>query len=421
MAENIKSMFDKFSFISKWSLDSGLSDASFGELKYDYQNGCILKITPSFLNENQYFNSDVKKYEKIYGLSENGTFILGTGYSLGLNGNIPELITESIKINRFSLSNFNFIEEFSPNKLYINFTGIENWLPKPNIAVPVKNNTIGIILDPIGVKLGNVKYKDNNYSLTIEYAANKEILNPNANKVALNYQSFLSLFYGKKFNDEQAIEISESLLNFFELIAFPANLKIIQLSNGNKQRYLFVRQNHKVYLNEDSFPEKALLRYNDVKDSLGLLVTNWFNKKDTLNRLVKYYLATIHFDTIVENDLINLTQGIESYYYNLKRVSLKDKIVKFIGELPDIYTEILMDHFTDVDKWIEKIKNTRVYITHGTKKDKAIHDPQKLTVSVMVLSFLVRVFILQQIGVGIENERLERKLEGIFDMNVIQL
>ncbi len=63
------------------------------------------------------------------------------------------------------------------------------------------------------------------------------------------------------------------------------------------------------------------------------MINNWVSSSKELQLLVDDYLLTVNYRSVIENDLVNYTQGIESYFRN-ERLTLRDKINKFIEELP---------------------------------------------------------------------------------------
>jgi hypothetical protein len=59
------------------------------------------------------------------------------------------------------------------------------------------------------------------------------------------------------------------------------------------------------------------------------VINNWVSSSKELQLLVDDYLLTVNYRSVIENDLVNYTQGIESYFRN-ECLTLRDKINKFI-------------------------------------------------------------------------------------------
>lgn len=107
------------------------------------------------------------------------------------------------------------------------------------------------------------------------------------------------------------------------------------------------------------------------------MINNWVSSSKELQLLVDDYLLTVNYRSVIENDLVNYTQGIESYFRN-ERLTLRDKINKFIEELPESYRELLSEHVGNTDDWIGKLVSTRVFLTHGDRENMAVSNPYKL-------------------------------------------
>ncbi|NRO80437.1 hypothetical protein IMAU10049_01099 [Lactobacillus helveticus] len=90
--------------------------------------------------------------------------------------------------------------------------------------------------------------------------------------------------------------------------------------------------------------------------------------------------------------VLNRILGIESYFRN-ERLTLRDKINKFIEELPESYRELLSEHVGNTDDWIGKLVSTRVFLTHGDRENMAVSNPYKLVQMTKKFGFMVRIFI----------------------------
>ena len=125
------------------------------------------------------------------------------------------------------------------------------------------------------------------------------------------------------------------------------------------------------------------------------MINNWVSSSKELQLLVDDYLLTVNYRSVIENDLVNYTQGIESYFRN-EHLTLRNKINKFIEELSESYRELLAEHVGNTDDWIEKLVNTRVFLTHGDREKMAVSNPYKLVQMTKIFGFMVRIFILQK-------------------------
>ena len=159
-------------------------------------------------------------------------------------------------------------------------------------------------------------------------------------------------------------------------------------------------------------PNLFFLDYNDVQSELLNVINNWVSSSKELQLLVDDYLLTVNYRSVIENDLVNYTQGIESYFRN-ERLTLRDKINKFIEELPESYRELLSEHVGNTDDWIGKLVSTRVFLTHGDRENMAVSNPYKLVQMTKIFGFMVRIFILQKLGITIDKPKILNKFKNV--------
>nr|WP_219721928.1 HEPN domain-containing protein [Lactobacillus helveticus] len=152
--------------------------------------------------------------------------------------------------------------------------------------------------------------------------------------------------------------------------------------------------------------------YNDVQSELLSVINNWVSSSKELQLLVDDYLLMVNYRSVIENDLVNYTQGIESYFRN-ERLTLRDKINKFIEELPKSYRELLSEHVGNTDYWIGKLVSTRVFLTHGDRENMAVSNPYKLVQMTKIFGFMVRIFILQKLGITIDKPKILNKDQNV--------
>lgn len=142
------------------------------------------------------------------------------------------------------------------------------------------------------------------------------------------------------------------------------------------------------------------------------MINNWVSSSKELQLLVDDYLLTVNYRSVIENDLVNYTQGIESYFRN-ERLTLRDKINKFIEKLPESYRELLSEHVGNTDDWIEKLVSTRVFLTHGDRENMAVSNTYKLVQMTKIFGFMVRIFILQKLGITIDKPKILNKFKNV--------
>ena len=403
-----KNMFQNFEVKACWFLNDNQNTGSYGLLKYNAGQDAIVEISPAFCTETEQFNSP-SPYD-MYGISERGEIIRGIGYRVGSSFNHPGLSIERIQLFDFSIDNFRD-DSFSPKLVDFSATDFNYWLPNQKVSIP--NKGLGIIVEPPkAVEIGKIKYDNVDYILKIGYANHSEPRNYN-HDFNLRMNTFLMLETDQTLEKNKTEQLIQRIIEMYEIIAEPASLKDVCYIEGNKKRKLFLNPKYKNFLDNKYSPNLFFLDYNDVQSELLNVINNWVSSSKELQLLVDDYLLTVNYRSVIENDLVNYTQGIESYFRNEHHLFLRDKINKFIEELPESYRELLAEHVGNTDDWIEKLVNTRVLLTHGNREKMAVSNPYKLVQMTKVFGFMVRIFILQKLGITIDKPKILNKFKNV--------
>lgn len=402
-----KNMFQNFEVKACWFLNDNQNTGSYGLLKYSAGQDAIVEISPAFCNEAEQFNSP-SPYD-MYGISELGEIIRGIGYRVGSSFNHPGLSIERIQLFDFSIDNFRD-DSFSPKLVDFSATDFNYWLPNQKVSIP--NKGLGIIVEPPkAVEIGKIKYDNVDYTLKIGYANHSEPRNYN-HDFNLRMNTFLMLETDQTLEKNKTEQLIQRIIEMYEIIAEPASLKDVCYIEGNKKRKLFLNPKYKNFLDNKYSPNLFFLDYNDVQSELLNVINNWVSSSKELQLLVDDYLLTVNYRSVIENDLVNYTQGIESYFRN-EHLTLRNKINKFIEELSESYRELLAEHVGNTDDWIEKLVNTRVFLTHGDREKMAVSNPYKLVQMTKIFGFMVRIFILQKLGITIDKPKILNKFKNV--------
>nr|WP_302427676.1 HEPN domain-containing protein [Limosilactobacillus mucosae] len=402
-----KNMFQNFEVKACWFLNDNQNTGSYGLLKYNAGQDAIVEISPAFCNEAEQFNS-LSPYD-MYGISERGEIIRGIGYRVGSSFNHPGLSIERIQLFDFSIDNFRD-DSFSPKLVDFSATDFNYWLPNQKVSIP--NKGLGIIVEPPkAVEIGKIKYDNVDYTLKIGYANHSEPRNYN-HDFNLRMNTFLMLETDQTLEKNKTERLIQRIIEMYEIIAEPASLKDVCYIEGNKKRKLFLNPKYKNFLDNKYSPNLFFLDYNDVQSELLNVINNWVSSSKELQLLVDDYLLTVNYRSVIENDLVNYTQGIESYFRN-EHLTLRNKINKFIEELSESYRELLAEHVGNTDDWIEKLVNTRVFLTHGDREKMAVSNPYKLVQMTKIFGFMVRIFILQKLGITIDKPKILNKFKNV--------
>lgn len=316
-----KNMFQNFEVKACWFLNDNQNTGSYGLLKYNAGQDAIVEISPVFCTETEQFNSP-SPYD-MYGISERGEIIRGIGYRVGSPFNHPGLSIERIQLFDFSIDNFRD-DSFSPKLVDFSATDFNYWLPNQKVSIP--NKGLGIIVEsPKAVEIGKIKYDNVDYILKIGYANHSEPRNYN-HDFNLRMNTFLMLETDQTLEKNKTEQLIQRIIEMYEIIAEPASLKDVCYIEGNKKRKLFLNPKYKNFLDNKYSPNLFFLDYNDVQSELLNVINNWVSSSKELQLLVDDYLLTVNYRSVIENDLVNYTQGIESYFRNEHHLFLRDKI-----------------------------------------------------------------------------------------------
>lgn len=413
-------MLSKFKFRVQCSLSKNLINCSYGYGNYDPKKGCIITIMPGFYSYEEQFDLP-KKYDHIFMLSTSNTFIKGSPYVIAQSTEKTGLQEQKLQLSELSVDNFPFDTQFNPNTLNIGFSGLNHWLPMNDVSFP---KTMGLIINASPCQeVGKFLFKNQEYTLNIGHREFQHSPHSDKRLFEFSIESFFTVRSSSKIKDNEAVQLGNHLSELFEIMVIPSNLNYLCLQDNNFAREFFIRQSRKIFhYPSNLIARQCLLTFSEIKNQLAKIVDNYLNANNSLKFLVDDYLLTINFDTVVENNLINLTQGIESFYKDQKNdknqpMNLLEKLTAMVNELPDEFINILKRNVGDVETWLKRIKNTRVYLTHGNKRNNCIEDPNEIIYAVNVFQFLVRIFILSKLGINISTKNIIDKFELIFQIN----
>lgn len=328
-------------------------------------------------------------------------------------------------MNRFSIVNF-IPQNLSTkifNKILLNFTLLDDWITpafrfeeaytgmqtKVKMAKPIVLAYFTYRGQLFKVELvGNISKKNGQNDKYVNYKNDSWILIEGENSIS----------------SEQAIFFATELRKMFSVVlARPLNTT--QLSKKGIDRITHQSLTEDLYFLEMRFKnnkDKLLIyeMFQEKRDiQLNNLIPNWFNKGENFELLIQDYLLTISYNETVQNKLINLTEGIEAYYRD-KDENLHQKLEDMLNSLAEYIQDTLEKNVGDLDTWLSEIKDTRVYIAHGDRKEHVIDDFMELSRDVDTLQYLTQYFILQELGMKIEGkERVKINLDSFFNTEEI--
>ena len=59
----------------------------------------------------------------------------------------------------------------------------------------------------------------------------------------------------------------------------------------------------------------------------------------------------------------------------------------------------------NIDEWMEKLKDSRVFLAHGTDRDNRINNINELIIQVRAFQFLIQCFIMKELGYDLDKSQ----------------
>lgn len=389
----------------------------FGTLKYD--NGLSnLALFQGWSSNYQKVTSGMPLYRKSnilgYIANDNTKFVFIPEVSINPVFNsltIIPVVYNNWHMNRFSIINFipqNLSSKIF-NKLLLKFTLLDDWIT-PAFKFEGEYFSIKTVVKPSKpIVLAYFTYKGQIFKL--ELVGNISKKNGQNNKY-INYKndSWILIEGENNISSKQAIFFATELRKMFSVVlARPLNTTQLSKKGIDKSTHRYLTED--LYFLEMRFRDNKNKLFitemfqENIDIQLNNLIPNWFNKSKNFDLLIQDYLLTISYSETIQNKLINLTEGIESYYRD-KDEHLCSKIQDMLHSLPAYILDTLKKYVKDIDTWALAIKQTRVYIAHGDKKAHVIDDFMELSRDVDALQYLIQYFILQELGMRIEDESM---------------
>lgn len=350
------------------------------------------------------------------------------------------------------------------------FLHLKEWLMPNDYEIINEVEKKGIVFKNWGTQsIGNVSYKNKEYELLIK----KNIIShEDYGKIAFGKRYFDEVSYkneakleikANKIRIEDAVEFCRDICSLFEILLEDYS-KILYIGNSECNvfpAYTYPNRN----INEHHL-NVSVINSNNL--DLGTIINNWIEKftgNIYFHRLAANYLSDINNPSTLENTLLNLTQGIEMYYASEDKDSLMVKLMKIFITLPEKYaTKIakftidLVDNNRDTSfnaslcyfhwkkkkmylnkagkflvkqspdnirkilnllNFLEELKNTRVLLTHGEKQNSLVLKNKNLNAAVKVLTEVVRIFILLEIGIS--KDELEFSVDTLTNIGKLSI
>lgn len=404
-----KTMFDSFSIVGIWATnrDIPIDRWNHGELKVTPETS-ILTIYDSFYTETEPIvgmHPD-RDYDVLYGFSEDGKLVtLSTAHNISWVQNMPGIPQSKYLISDILITNEAFTTETRKQLVSactFSLTYMDTWLPNDMVTYRVQSETHNMSIDIADHEpklLTIFKSVGQRYKLSLHEVGRTR---SEGTLISLQHRTefYLECLDGAT-DISIMIDVLKQIARFFSvLFAKRVDVKYFHPRfEADLLGNVLFSQGPGLNMAEAIQKFRFKPYYTTVESEWCNALQEWFKQSDELNLLSRDYLVLITQPGVMENMLINLTEGIESYYRHFASLSLRKKLNKALGRVPNDFLprNLLKVKIDDLESFTQKVTNTRVYLTHGTNR-KARYEEIYLYRSIMVFKAVVRYIILKDLG-----------------------
>ncbi len=449
---NKYSVFESYEFFGEFSIDSTFEDTRTGRLTFDSEDGLRLQLFGSFWGDNETLNLSFEQPQII-----NGFLVGGKPISLYRNivinksgGFDPSdcVMTFSCQFAMFG-AQFKIGVEPSFKAFEFSFTQIESWF----LDQPFKGELPGSGEDTYTLKFklptdikaniafNNIEFKSNTRS------SFKQGISPE--DYGIDYARSIILRPQKEYSFDDFLNISGSLLNLFSILigeqVYFTSIRALDYDDTNTSMEKTKLQGEVLFTPSISSKPKSKTFYElptnfkRIENDLEGILNKWFFLNEKIPGAIHLFAKSFkRKNKFEELDLLIIIKAIEGYHRGIfenefrippeshtilvskvldslpeledqnflamikdkvtysNDLSLRNRLRKLINTLPENLQTFL---YKDKAKFIEKIINTRNYMTHydeTTKKE--IFEGREALFVTNRLTCLLTILVYKELG-----------------------
>ncbi len=432
---------DELEYKGVWWLPDKPEKKVCGILRFTPNEGAILDLIGSF--------KDIKEMNKrlnpeiILGASSNGKNItLHKCFETESNLSIPGSLTSSFYANEvFVGAHFQKSEDIKFRGLSIRYSYLDEWIGISGFDIQYFDKKEVVIKhkqsEPIQASIGE------DCIIFIDILAAMHSVHSIVQKeMSIEQRTYLRVKHPVEKSLDEYWSIIRQIQNFLSLgIAEPVcPLEIIGETEANKEIISVKIYYHLPEISEafkTIYPHDMLFTFKDISDRFEMLLKNWFEKASTLEPVYDLYFGTLYNPWMyLQHQFLSLIQAVEAYhrrkfegkyqsdedykptYEKFKKFingldvdpsfkeALKSKLKygneyslrKRLKDLFEQYNEVLNGFIEDKNDFINKVVDTRNYLTHYDEdlKDKAV-DGEQLYYVTQQLKVLIVICLLSEL------------------------
>lgn len=458
---------DKFEYKGIWWLPDKPEKQISGTLRFTPNEGAILDLIGSF--------KDIKDINKmlepeiILGISSNGKNItLHKCFETKSGANLPGLLTSSFYANEvFVGAHFQKSEDIKFRELSIRYSYLDGWVNISGFDIQYPDKKEVVIKykqpEPIQASIS----EDCKIFIDITYLTHSIV----QKETSIKQKTYIKIEHSIEKSLDEYRGIMRNIQNFLSLgITEPVYpLAIIGITEANKQIIndrpynppieIYYRLPEISKAPRTLYPHDMLFTFKDISDRFEIFLKNWFEKANTLGPVYDLYFGTLYNPRMyLQHQFLSLIQAIEAYHrrkFEGKYLSdddyepIYEKLKEFISKLAiepsfkealnsklnygneyslrkrlkdlfEKYKEVVNNFIKDKDIFINKVVDTRNYLTHYDKnlKEKAV-DGEQLYYVTQQLKIVIMICLLSELGFNFKEIKnllaRNRRYKYVFD------
>jgi len=442
--------FKPFEYDGIWWLPENPDKQVSGKLKFHPVKGLELQLIGSFKglkSLNIFLQPSI-----ILGITSNGKMItLYKCYESRSHMSVPGFLSSSFIVSfAFLGCHFEKEEEIRFDSLSLNYSHLEEWTGITGFQFKMELDSKNHLKkhEIIYSFPQKVEAKIDNLSISFDY--NFTSGGDRFKEVNLKHTTFIKIKPSKSlhFNDYQ--DVCYHIQNFLSLAIGKAVFPII--IKGKSERcstksqsgkaiypdiFIYYATNSLFETSSKIYPFDMLFTFRDISGKFESILKNWFEKAEMLKPVYDLYFGTLYNPRMyLQHQFLSMTQAIEAYhrhkfegkylsdedyepiYNRFKEIikvldiedSFKDALktkLKYGNEyslrkrLKDLfleYRDITQNFIKDEDNFINRIVDTRNYLTHYDKKLKNIAGGRDLYRITQKLRKILQICLLCELG-----------------------
>ena len=432
-------MMDKFEYEGIWWLPDKPEKQVPGTLRFTPNEGAILKLIGSFKD-----TKDTLKPEIILGISNGKKITLHKCFETKPN-NVS--VSESLSFYAdevFVGAHFQKSEDIKFRKLSIRYSYLDEWVDISGFNITDEKEIVIKYKEPepIQTSIGE------DCKIFIEIQVTRPTHSIVQKEASIKQRTYIRIEHSVEKSLEEYWNIMRHIQNFLSLgvtePVCPLTVKGITESIKDMPYNLPVEVEIYRHSPEVSktpktlYPQNMLFTFKDISDRFEIFLKNWFEKADTLGPVYDLYFGTLYNPRMyLQHQFLSLIQAIEAYHrrkFEGKYLSdddykpIYEKFEKFIKELDiepsfkkalesklkygnehslrrrlkdlfEKYKEVEDDFIEDKDIFVNRVADTRNYLTHYDKNlmEKAV-DGEQLYYVTQQLKIVIVICLLSELG-----------------------